>query len=187
MAKQSGGTSASSSVDALGLELERFKSRNAQRSLPDYEVSSESPLSPRSRFSLSSKTAEYADTETPVLHELLDETFAGRDSRHHNDFGFEAAPIPFETIEPLIDAELQASKTAGIISIVFASIAVLIAVFAFGSLWSTSVEVGVIVAKVLATATPLIIAFFALRASIASRQTVNNIIWNVAQGSGLQN
>ena len=187
MARKSGGKASSSSVDALGLELERFKSRNAQRSLPDYEVSSESPLSPRSRFSLSSKTADYADLETPVLHELLDETFAARGATARDDAVFEAAPIPFETIEPLIDAELQASKTAGIISIVFASIAVLIAIFAFGTLWSTTMDIGAVVAKVLATATPLIVAFFALRASISSRQTVNKIIWNVAQGSGLQN
>lgn len=186
MANTSRGDSPSSPPDALGLELERFKSRNAQRSLPDYDVSAESPLSPRSRLSVSSKAAEYIETETPVLHELLEETLSGRDSRIRNDSGFEGAPIAFETIEPLIDAELQASKTAGIISIVFAAIAVLIAVFAFGSLWSTSVETSMIIAKVLATTTPLIVAYFALRASIASRRTVNNIIWNIAQGSGLQ-
>jgi hypothetical protein len=142
-------------VDALGLELERFKSRNAQRSLPDYQVSSESPLTPRSRFSLSSKTSEYADMETPVLHELLDETLAAREATAHDDAGLEAEPIPFETIEPLIHAELLASKTAGIISIVFASIAVLIAGFAFGSLWSITMEPAVVIAKILATATPL--------------------------------
>jgi hypothetical protein len=136
---------------------------------------------------LSSKTSEYADMETPVLHELLDETLAAREATAHDDAGSESAPIPFETIEPLIDAELQASKTAGIISIVFASIAVLIAIFAFGTLWSTTMDPGAVVAKVLATATPLVVAFFALRASISSRQTVNKIIWNVAQGSALQN
>ena len=187
MAKQSGGKASSSSIDALGLELERFKSRNAQRSLPDYEVSGESPLSPRSRFSLSSTTSEFADTETPVLYELLDETFANGETTLRDDAGLEAEPIPFETIEPLIHAELLASKTAGIISIVFASIALLIAGFAFGSLWSITMEPAVVIAKILATATPLIVAFFALRASIASRQMVNKIIWNVAQGSGLQN
>ena len=181
MAQKSGGKASSSSLDALGLELERFKSRNAQRSLPDYEVSSESPLSPRSRFSLGSTTADYADIETPVLHELLDETFTARGATARDDTGFEAAPIPFEIIEPLIDAELQASKTAGIICIVFASIAVLIAAFAFGALWSISIDPLAIVAKVIATATPLIVAVIALRASVASRQKVNNLLINTTR------
>lgn len=172
--------------DNLALELESFKMRNAQRSLPEYELSTEVNFSPRPRFTSTGpvklpRTTESLVDETPVLADLVVEL---TNKNVHQTLGSyrpaeqqePAEQNSNELIKPIYDSEIKIGKISAVTSLVCVIIAVLVALLAFGSVFAHTLDPLGLASKIISLIALIAISYLALRSSQRSRENAQRIL-----------
>lgn len=176
-----------SNNDSLALELESFRMRNAQRSLPEYELSTEVHFSPRPRATSTDsvklpRTTESLSDRTPVLADLVVE-LTNKNAQHTLDHYRQVEPdapevsVSNELIKPIYDSELNVGKISAITSLVCVILAVLVAVLAFGSVFAHTLDPAGLASKIISLIALITISYLALRSSQRSRENARRMLF----------
>lgn len=162
--------------DRLDVELASFKMRNAQRSLPDYTLSTETSFTPRPRYHspLDNVTSISRDGKNPVLSALIEQNENGENHTTHT---------PENGLRELDDAhrdlyheEIRVSKIAAFVSLFSALLAVVVAVVTFVITATTSFDASGFISLTITLIALIVIAWLAFRSSQRSRENARTLV-----------
>lgn len=162
--------------DRLDVELASFKMRNAQRSLPDYTLSTETSFTPRPRYQSPSDnvTSISRDGQNPVLAALIDQS---ENSESSSSSSSENEIRDLDSAHrDLYAEEIRVSKIAAFVSLFSAVLAVIVAVVTFVVTATTTFDASGFVSQTISLIALIVIAWLAFRSSQRSKENARALV-----------
>ncbi len=169
----------------FGLRLESYNNKLQSMGYSLDSINTDTTFSARLRGELNGSSPasipENAKAQTPVLVDLVEQLTAQTnhgilDSMRKVETVVEETVTVQPHYDEVLQAELQTSRISGIACLIAAAIAVIVALFAFGTAFTQTVDSSVITTKIITLVALFAIAGVALWVNMRSRKTVQILL-----------